>query len=146
MWWPPNVTVTTLYTRSPFVPCMPWRAPTVGETSYRIRVGFIESDIVFTVILIIYLLTGINLLFSVTTLYTTSLTPLPFWTTSISIPIHLSVSNQLSRSKICIQPLLPINNGSQKWSWQYLRRSQLRPAISLSLSLAPAKFGYNLIT
>ena len=38
-----------LYLECPDVLC------TVGETSYRIRVGFVESDTVFTVIFIIYL-------------------------------------------------------------------------------------------
>ena len=36
---------------------------TVEETSYGIRVGFTELDIVFNIFLIIYLLIGINLCF-----------------------------------------------------------------------------------
>ena len=57
-----------------------------------------ESDIVFIVFLIIYLLISINLLFWVTTFYTTSLTSLSYWTASASIPIPLSAANRLSRS------------------------------------------------
>ena len=101
---------------------------TVGETSYGIRVGFIESDIVFTIYLFIsevqhlllssgsntnYILTKekhncpfppelLTFLFSVTTLYTTSLVPLSYSTASVSMPVPLSAANQLSCSKLSV--------------------------------------------
>lgn len=67
-----------------------------SETSYVIQVGFIQSDIFFTIILFIYLTVKpqsphsrtSTLLCSVTTLCTASLTPLSFLTVSVSIPIH----------------------------------------------------------
>ena len=75
--------------------------------------GFIEPDIVLAIFLIIYLLIGINLfVFGDDTLH--HLTPLSYWTASVSITVPLPAANQLSHSKICIQPLLPINNGSPK--------------------------------
>jgi len=100
----------------------------VGETSYWIWVVFIESDIAFTIILIIHLfikqqslhsITS-NLLFSVTTLCTTSLTPLFLDCPHVSNPVPflslfclgwkvrllgcspLSAANELSCSKISV--------------------------------------------
>jgi len=101
---------------------------TVGETSYGIWVGFVVTDIVFTIILIIYLLVKphslysrtSNLLFSVTTLCTASLTLLSFLAARTSILIRflslfcfewkvhllgcspLSAANQLSCTKIFV--------------------------------------------
>ena len=94
--WYAIYTIALLYLVCPDVLC------TVGETSYGIQVGSIESHTVFTVLLNIYLLIGINILVSLTTFYTTSLTLLSYWTASVSqflcllptgFPTQRSVSN-----------------------------------------------------
>ena len=58
----PLYTIALLYLVCPYV------LSTVCETSYGIWIGFIESHIVFSIFLMIYLLIDINPLFSVTTL------------------------------------------------------------------------------
>ena len=101
---------------------------TVGETSYGIRVGFVESDTVFTIIYLFYLFVKpqslhsrtSNLLFLVTTLGNTSLTLFSFLSASIRIPVpflslfcfgwkvrmlgcrSLSAANRLCHSKIYV--------------------------------------------
>jgi hypothetical protein len=103
----------------------------VGETSYGIQVWFNKSHIVFTICLYIYLylrckiysypvkqikiifsqqkrkqpslpFQNSNLMFSVTTLYTTSLALLSYLTASVSRPIPLSAANCFSYLKLSV--------------------------------------------
>ena len=111
------------YTRSPFVPCLPWLALSVGETSYGIRMGFVGSTnslhYLFMYLKCNFWTCSVNqiiIIFSqqkrkqpslssrnnnlcfywLTTLYTTSLTQLCYSTASVSHPIPLSAANLYS--------------------------------------------------
>ena len=87
---------------------------TVDGTSFGVQVWFIKSHTVFTIFLIIYLLIGINLLFSVITLPATSLTPLSYWTASSVSQFLCLPLNGFPAQRSVSNPLLPINNGSPK--------------------------------
>ena len=117
---------TAQCTRSPFCTSFrPGLLRAVGETSYGIRGWFIGSYIVFTIFLCICLYLRckvysypvkqtkivfqqkkknnyhfcpelVTYLFSVTTPYTTSLTPLSYSTTCVSHPVPLSAANRFS--------------------------------------------------
>jgi hypothetical protein len=81
-----------------------------------------------------------NLLYLVTTLYTTSLVPLSYLIPSVSIHIHLSAVNLLSHSTISVS--IDSLDGSWQWKLRWVVPNCLEMMPAITLSVVPTVFGY----